>query len=96
VQENQPQTWHPRLNSSLNASSGGSNNNSVVYPPAQIGDVVSNSQTQPSKILWGPGAKVGASSTDASPTSAIAEGSPTGGEEADAAVYKAGDFPALG
>ena len=83
VEENQPQTWHPRQNSSLNASSGGPNNNSGVYPPAQISatlnDAVSNSQTQPSKILWGPGAKGGASSTAASPTIAIAEGSPTGG-----------------
>jgi hypothetical protein len=102
VQENQPQTWHLRLSSSLHASSGRPINNSGVFPPARISatptpiiDAVSNSQTQPSKILWGPGVKGGASSSDASPTSAIEEGLPTRGEEAGAGVNKAEDFPAL-
>ena len=100
VHENHPQTWHPRPNSSLSPSSGGPNNNSGVYP-AQISatpnDTASNSQPQLSKILWGPGAKGGIfSSSDASQTSAIAEGSPTKGGKADAGVYNAEDFPALG
>ncbi|KAL3822489.1 hypothetical protein ACHAXA_002507 [Cyclostephanos tholiformis] len=91
VQENHTQTWSARPNSSLNP-------NSCAYP-AHISttptDVVSNPQTQLSKTLWGPGAKGGTSYSDTSPTSATSEGAPTPGEEEDAGVCKAEDFPAL-
>lgn len=102
-QEKHPQAWQPQhpanssqmqLNSGLRSNSG---NNLAQQFSAPANNTQNN--TQPNKVLWGPGAQQGdASSPDTTvAASRTAEGaaSASGGKDG-AAAYKPEDFPALG